>query len=136
MVKHFHLELPLYPKGFHIITDKILNEITSLPKEGMLQIFIQHTSAALAINENADSTVRHDLDKSFDELAPENQAFYQHTVEGPDDMPAHIKSILCGSSVSIPISKGILMLGTWQGIYLCEFRKNSTPRKIIISVIS
>lgn len=106
------------------------------PETGLLNVFILHTSAGLAVNENADQTVRHDMDKSFDVLAPENQPFYEHTVEGPDDMPAHIKSLLVGSSVSIPITNGELNLGTWQGIYLCEFRENATPRKLVMTVLS
>lgn len=107
-----------------------------LPDSGLLQVFIQHTSAALSINENADPTVRHDLDKAFDVLVPENQPFYQHTVEGPDDMPAHVKSVLAGSSVMIPITNGKLNLGTWQGIYLMEFRSEAPPRSLVLTVIS
>ena len=126
-MQQFFLTLPTYSKGMHIITAQIEKSLPRLPQIGLLHIFIQHTSAGLAINENADPTVRHDMDKAFDKLAPENQPFYQHTVEGPDDMPAHIKSVLTGSSVSIPISNGKLNLGTWQGIYLCEFRENAIP---------
>ncbi len=136
MTNQFSITLPVFLKGFHIITDHVLKAIPQLPKTGVLHVFIQHTSAGLAVNENADFTVRHDMDRSFDELAPENQPFYQHTVEGPDDMPAHIKSLLVGSSVSIPITNGKLNLGTWQGIYLCEFRKQATPRKLVITVLS
>lgn len=136
MTNQFSITLPVFLKGFHIITDHVLKAIPSLPDTGLLHVFILHTSAGLAVNENADATVRHDMDRSFDELAPENQPFYQHTVEGPDDMPAHIKSLLVGSSVSIPITNGKLNLGTWQGIYLCEFRKNATPRKLVITVLS
>jgi len=131
-------EVILLPKkkGFHIITDEILKSLGKLPDQGLLHLFILHTSAALAISENADPTVRHDLDKSFDHLAPENEPYYKHTVEGPDDMPAHIKSILAGSSVSIPITNGKLNLGTWQGIYLCEFRENATARKIVMTLLN
>lgn len=136
MTQQYFLTLPVFQKGFHIITDQVLNAVGTLPKAGLLHVFILHTSAGLAVNENADQTVRHDMDRSFDELAPENQPFYQHTVEGPDDMPAHIKSLLVGSSVSIPITDGKLNLGTWQGIYLCEFRKNATPRKLVMTVLS
>lgn len=135
MAKQFLLTLPVYPKGFHLITSLVLNAIGALPETGLVHVFIQHTSAGLAINENADPTVRHDLNLSFDKLAPEHEPFHQHTVEGPDDMPAHVKSILVGSSVSIPITKGALALGTWQGIYLCEFRKEATPRKLVVTVI-
>lgn len=136
MVSQRELTLPAMKKGFHIITNEVLKSVGKLPDQGLLHIFILHTSAALAINENADPTVRHDLDKSFDQLAPENEPYYKHTVEGPDDMPAHIKSILAGSSVSIPITNGNLNLGTWQGIYLCEFRENATPRKIVMTLLN
>lgn len=130
------LTLPPFTKGSHLITDKILRIVKELPDSGLLQVFIQHTSAALSINENADPTVRHDLDKAFDVLVPENQPFYQHTVEGPDDMPAHVKSVLAGSSVMIPITNGKLNLGTWQGIYLMEFRSEAPPRSLVLTVIS
>lgn len=136
MVQQFLLTLSPKPKGFHIITDEVLRNIPALPETGLLHLFIQHTSAGLAVNENADSNVRHDLDRAFDELAPESQPYYQHTLEGPDDMPAHIKSIISGSSISIPITKKSLNLGTWQGIYLCEFRYKAPSRKIIMTVIS
>jgi secondary thiamine-phosphate synthase enzyme len=136
MVQQFALTLPSRSKGFHLITSDVLRSIGSLPEKGLLHVFILHTSAGLAINENADPTVRHDLDKSFDRLAPENEPYYQHTVEGPDDMPAHIKSILVGSSVTIPITDKKLNLGTWQGIYLCEFRESATPRKLVMTVLS
>ena len=124
------------PKGFHLITEEVLKYLPALPKSGILHLFILHTSAGLAVNENADLTVRHDLDQAFDRLAPENEPYYQHTMEGPDDMPAHIKSVLSGSSVTLPISNGRLNLGTWQGIYLCEFRENGGPRKIVVTILS
>lgn len=136
MTQQYELTIPAHKKGFHLITHDVLKAIPNLPEKGLLHVFILHTSAGLAVNENADPTVREDLDNSFDILAPENQPFYKHTVEGPDDMPAHIKSILVGSSVSIPVSGGKLKLGTWQGIYLCEFRENATPRKIVVTVLS
>lgn len=136
MVQQIEIQLPAYPKGFHLITREIEKALPELPEGGLLNIFILHTSAGLAINENADPTVRSDLDQAFDVLAPENQPFYDHTIEGPDDMPAHIKSILVGSSVSIPITHGKLRLGTWQGIYLCEFREKATPRKLVMTVLS
>lgn len=136
MAQQFEFTIPSRSKGFHLITQDVLKAVGSLPEKGLLHVFILHTSAGLAVNENADPTVRSDLDKSFDVLAPENQPFYEHTVEGPDDMPAHIKSILVGSSVSIPITNGKLKLGTWQGIYLCEFRENATPRKLVVTVLS
>lgn len=136
MIQQKLLTLPYYRKGCHLITDSVLKGLGELPETGLLHVFIQHTSAALAINENADPTVRHDMEKSFDYLAPENQPFYQHTTEGPDDMPAHVKSVLAGSSISIPIGSGKLQLGTWQGIYLMEFRKDGGPRKLVLTLIS
>lgn len=136
MAQQFLLTLPAYKKGFHLITSHVIKALPALPQAGLLHVFIQHTSAGLAINENADPTVRHDLDKSFDQLAPENEPFYQHTIEGTDDMPAHIKSVLVGSSISIPITNGHLNLGTWQGIYLCEFREQATGRKLVMTIIS
>lgn len=135
MVKQFHLTLPVKSKGFHIITNEVIKALGNITESGVLHIFIMHTSAGLSINENADDTVRSDLDKSFDLLAPESQPFYEHTVEGPDDMPAHVKSILTGSSVSVPVTNGKLQLGTWQGIYLCEFREKATPRKLVMTLL-
>lgn len=136
MTKQILLTLKAYPKGFHLITDEVLSKLPDLPQAGLLHVFIQHTSAGLSVNENADQTVRDDLDAGMDQLAPENASFYTHTVEGPDDMPAHIKSVLVGSSVTIPITDHKLNFGTWQGIYLCEFRRQATPRKLVLTVIS
>ena len=130
--------ITLSPKsrGFHIITHDVLENIPELKdfKTGILQLFIKHTSASLTINENADSTVRTDFESHFNMLAPENQSYYQHTFEGSDDMPAHLKASLLGSSVSIPITDGRLNLGTWQGIYLCEHRNRGSDRKLIITI--
>ena len=130
--------ITLSPKsrGFHIITHDVLENIPELKdlKTGILQLFIKHTSASLTINENADPTVRTDLESHFNMLAPENQSYYQHTFEGSDDMPAHLKASLLGSSVSIPITNGRLNLGTWQGIYLCEHRNRGSDRKLIITI--
>ena len=134
MIQQFLLIMPARQKGFHLITDHVIKALPALPQAGLLHAFIQHTSAGLAINENADPTVRHDMDKSFDELASENRPYYQHTMEGPDDMPAHIKSVLVGSSVSVPVTDGKLNLGTWQGIYLCEFRSQATPRTLVLTL--
>ena len=137
MTKQVSFTLRRRAKGFHIITNDVLEAIAKagaqLPSTGLLHLFIQHTSAALAINENADATVREDLDASFDRLAPED-AGYKHDDEGPDDMPAHVKSVLAGSSVTIPVSGGRLALGTWQGLYLCEFREAATDRKLIATI--
>ena len=130
--------ITLSPKsrGFHIITDDVLENIPELKdfKTGIFQLFIKHTSASLTINENADPTVRTDFESHFNMLAPENQSYYQHTFEGSDDMPAHLKASLLGSSVSIPITDGKLNLGTWQGIYLCEHRNRGSDRKLIITI--
>ena len=124
------------PRGFHIITHDVLENIPEIKdfKTGILQLFIKHTSASLTINENADPTVRTDFESHFNMLAPENQSYYQHTFEGSDDMPAHLKASLLGSSVSIPITDGRLNLGTWQGIYLCEHRNRGSDRKLIITI--
>ncbi|HHH55116.1 MAG TPA: YjbQ family protein [Bacteroidetes bacterium] len=122
-----------YPRGFHIITEEVVNNL-ELPETGLLNLFIHHTSAGLTINENYDSTVLDDFETTFNKLVPENMPYYTHTVEGPDDMPAHIKSTLVGNSVTIPITNGKLNLGTWQGIYLCEFRNGGRRRKIIATI--
>ena len=123
-------------RGFHIITDQVTNQIPEIKtiKIGILHLFIKHTSASLTINENADKTVRNDFEEHFNEMVPENQSYYQHTYEGPDDMPAHIKASILGSSVSIPISNGHLNMGTWQGIYLCEHRNNAFQRKMVATI--
>jgi secondary thiamine-phosphate synthase enzyme len=130
--------ITLAPKsrGFHIITNDVLENIPELKdlKTGILHLFIKHTSASLTINENADPTVRTDFESHFNMLAPENQSYYQHTFEGSDDIPAHLKASLLGSSVSIPITDGRLNLGTWQGIYLCEHRNRGSDRKLIITI--
>ena len=123
-------------RGFHLITNQILDQIPEITKFkiGIVHLFIKHTSASLTINENADPTVREDLEQHFNHSVPENAPFYQHTMEGPDDMPAHIKSTTIGNSVTIPISKGKLSLGTWQGLYLCEHRNYLHSRKIIVTI--
>ena len=114
----------------------IYKEVQNLPGSGIMHIFIKHTSAALAINESADPAVRKDMETIFNKLVPENDPAYTHTEEGPDDMPSHAKAILAGCSLSIPITNGKLNLGTWQGIYLCEFRNNAGGRKIVITIYS
>ena len=134
---HQHiLTLPPYPRGFHLITREVVDAAGTLPEAGILHVLIQHTSAGLTINENADASVRYDFESFFNLLVPENHPLYSHTYEGADDMPAHVKASLMGSSVSIPISKGRLNLGTWQGIYLCEFRNHGGGRRLVISIIS
>ena len=135
MIRHFNIELPAFGRGFHLITDLILERIPQLPSSGILQIFIQHTSAGLSINEAADPDVRHDFQLYFKHLAPENLPGIIHTDEGPDDMPAHILASLMGSSVQIPIIDGRLAIGRWQGIFLGEFRHSRRKRCIIITII-
>jgi secondary thiamine-phosphate synthase enzyme len=130
------LVLPPYPRGFHLITDHVLGvlpEISSL-KVGLLHVFIQHASASLTINENADRDVRHDLERMLRTIAPEDFP-YEHTIEGPDDMPAHVKASLLGSSVSIPVKDGRLHLGIWQGIYLGEHREAGGRRSLVLTLM-
>ncbi len=123
-------------RGFHLITGEIVSQIPELKKisQGITHIFIKHSSASLTLNENADPTVRIDMESHFNKLAPENAPYYEHNLEGPDDMPAHIKSVLIGNSISIPVSNGELNLGTWQGIYLCEHRNRGGNRRLVITV--
>ncbi|MRH99033.1 YjbQ family protein [Kriegella sp. EG-1] len=129
------IRLPPYKRGFHLITQLILQELPDLHKvnSGMLHVFIKHTSASLTINENADATVRADFESHMNVLVPENAPYYLHNYEGSDDMPAHIKSSLMGTSVQIPITKGKLNLGIWQGVYLCEHRNYASGRNLVIS---
>lgn len=131
------LTLPSYKRGFHLITHHIESRLPELKDVhiGLAHIFIHHTSASLAINENADPTVRGDFERHFNVMVPENAPYYKHTLEGPDDMPAHIKAAMLGSSVSVPVTNGRLQLGTWQGIYLCEHRDHATEREITITVL-
>ena len=136
MTTQTEFSLPPFKRGFHIITNYVLKQLADLPQYGVLHLFIKHTSAGLAINENADSSVRVDFETSFNKLVPENQSYYTHNDEGPDDMPAHIKAVLSGSSVSIPITNGRLNLGTWQGIYLCEYRNHAGSRKLVATITS
>lgn len=136
-MKFFQKEIRLeaYPRGFHLITSKIINAIPELEeiRIGQLQVFIKHTSASLTINENADPTVRLDFESHINKIVPENQSYYKHTYEGPDDMPAHIKASLMGASVQIPITDGKLNIGIWQGIYLCEHRNNASGRLLVLT---
>ena len=129
------VRLKSYPRGFHLITDKIRTQIPEINelRQGFLQVFIKHTSASLCLNENADPTVRLDFESHFNVMVPEDAPYYVHTYEGPDDMPAHIKSALLGAQVQVPITNGRLNLGTWQGIYLCEHRDRAGGRKIVLT---
>ncbi|WP_262327164.1 secondary thiamine-phosphate synthase enzyme YjbQ [Carboxylicivirga litoralis] len=128
------IRLKEYGRGFHLITNDVLAALPDLPQTGLLNIFIQHSSAGLSLNENADYTVRDDFETVFNKLVPENDADYKHTLEGADDIPAHIKSSLVGASLTIPITNGRLNLGTWQGIYLCEFRNYGGVRKLVLTI--
>ena len=130
-----NVTLPAHERGFHLITREITNALPELARisVGVLHVFIQHTSASLTINENADPDVPADLESSLSAIAPEDFP-YQHTLEGPDDMPAHVKAALLGSSVTIPVAHGQLCLGTWQGIYLCEHRNNGGARRLVLTL--
>ena len=123
------------PRGFHLITHEVVSNFPEMSQinKGVLQVFIKHTSASLTINENADSTVREDFEAHFNEMVQEDQPYYRHTMEGPDDMPAHLKSSILGCTVQIPITKGELNLGIWQGIYICEHRNRSGSRKLVLT---
>lgn len=129
------VRLKARPRGFHLITHEVVQAFPQIGtlQAGMLQVFIQHTSAGLTINENADPTVRVDFETYFNKAVPENDPDYEHNDEGPDDMPAHLKSSLLGCAVMIPIHNGRLALGTWQGIYLCEHRDHGGPRNLVLT---
>lgn len=130
------IQLPPFSRGFHLITSIIEDQLPGEAINGLLHVFIKHTSAGLTINENADPSVRADFESSFNNLVRENENYYTHTMEGSDDMPAHVKSSLVGSSVTIPVTKGRLNLGTWQGLYLCEFRNHGGSRKLVLTITS
>ncbi len=136
MIQQYPIQLGAKTRGFHLITEEVLETLPALPQVGILELFIQHSSAGLTINENADPDVRIDFETIFNRLVPEHQKGLRHTLEGPDDMPAHIKASLVGFSVRIPITNGRLNLGTWQGIYLCEFRNFARTRHLIASIIT
>ena len=134
----YQKEISLEPRkrGFHLITNEIINKVSEIRKikTGIAQIFIKHTSASLSINENASPDVRSDMEKHFNKMVPENAPYYEHNLEGSDDMPAHIKTSILGSSLTIPIKDGDLNLGTWQGIYLCEHRNHGGSRRLVITI--
>ena len=138
MSRWFQKEINIKPKarGFHLITAEILDQLSELKnfKVGLANIFIKHTSASLTINENADPDVRTDFESFFNDIAAENKAYYVHTCEGPDDMPAHLKSSMLGNNLNIPVHEGKFRLGTWQGIYLCEHRNHGVSRKLVITL--
>ena len=135
MILQQEIRINVKPRGFHLITHDVVSSFPELSqiKKGALQIFIKHTSASLTINESADPTVRSDFEAHFNEMVPENQPYYRHTMEGADDMPAHLKSSILGSSIQIPITDGSLNLGTWQGIYLCEHRNHGRSRTLVLT---
>jgi len=134
----YQKKITLKPKqrGFHLITKEVLEQIPELEKinAGVAHIFIQHTSASLTINENADPSVRRDFETHFNSMVPEDKSLFEHTLEGPDDMTSHIKTSILGSSVTIPVTNGHLNMGTWQGLYLCEHRNHGGRRKLIITI--
>ena len=134
MWKQVEFDLQSRRRGFHLITGEILRNLPPLPEVGLLHLFIKHTSAGLSINENADPDVRMDMESIFNHLVKEREPYYQHTLEGNDDMPAHAKSSIIGTSVTIPITNGKLNLGTWQGIYLCEFRNYGGNRRMVATI--
>jgi secondary thiamine-phosphate synthase enzyme len=136
MIQQVEFNLKRQERGFHLITNEVLQALPVLPEKGVFHLFIKHTSAGLTISENADPDVLVDFESIFNDLVPENLPYLKHTVEGPDDMPAHVKSSLVGASVQIPITDRKLNLGTWQGIYLCEFRNEGSSRKIVATIYS
>ena len=136
MTSQYEFSLPSFSRGYHVITDLVMKQLDDLPDVGILNLFIKHTSAAVTINESADPDVLSDFESIFNHIIPENLPFLKHTMEGTDDMPAHIKAAMIGCSIQIPITNGRLNLGTWQGIYLCEFRNRGGARKLVATVIS
>lgn len=139
MIQQKEIKLPAFRRGYHLVTDKIEAELADLPdfpEAGLLHILVKHTSAGITLNENVDPSVRRDFESILNIIVPENNRVYTHTSEGPDDMPAHIKTSLVGAELTIPITDGQLNLGTWQGIYLCEFRDHGGPRKLVLTVYS
>lgn len=136
MTKQYEFSLPPFSRGYHVITDLVMREVDDLPEVGIFHLFIKHTSAAITINESADPDVLVDFESIFNHIVPENLPFLKHTMEGPDDMPAHIKAAMMGNSIQIPITGGRINLGTWQGIYLCEFRNRGGARKLVATILS
>ncbi len=134
MITQKEITLSGYNRGFHLITSEITSNIENLPSTGLLNILVKHTSAGISLNENADPSVRVDFESFMNHLVPENTNFFTHTLEGTDDMPAHLKSTIIGQTLTIPITNHRLNLGTWQGIYLCEFRNHAGPRKLFLTV--
>jgi secondary thiamine-phosphate synthase enzyme len=136
MIKQVTFEVGPFPRGFHLVTGEVMRQLPEFPKAGMLNLFVQHTSCGLTINENCDPDVRHDLKGIMERLVPDGDPAYWHRDEGPTDMSAHAKSTLVGASLNIPIINGHLALGIWQGIYLCEFREHGGPRRIVATIMA
>ncbi|MCW0482271.1 secondary thiamine-phosphate synthase enzyme YjbQ [Gaoshiqia sediminis] len=136
MIKQKEISLPNFRRGYHLITSLIERELPDLPETGLLHILVKHTSAGITLNENADPSVRHDFESFMNVMIPENHPVYTHTYEGDDDMPAHLKSSVVGAEMTIPITRGRLNLGTWQGIYFCEFRNYGGSRRLVLTVYS
>lgn len=136
MIEQLEITLPKFSRGYHLITSLIEKQLPSLPEKGLLHILVKHTSAGITINENADPSVRTDFESFINKMIPENDPVYIHTYEGSDDMPAHLKSSVIGAEVTIPVTNRRLNLGTWQGIYFCEFRNYGGTRKLVITIYS
>ena len=136
MIQQIELTLPAFKRGYHLITNLIERQLPKLPETGLVNLLLQHTSAGLSLNENADPSVRYDFESFMNKLIPENDPVFTHILEGSDDMPAHLKSSLIGASLNIPVTSHRLNLGTWQGIYLCEFRNFGGRRRIVITIMS
>ena len=135
MIKQVEFTLKPRTRGFHLITQEVMSQLPELPETGLLNLFVKHTSCALSINENYDPSVRSDMERIYNNLVKENQAYYTHVNEGADDMPSHAKCSLTGVSLTIPITSGSLNLGTWQGIYLCEFRDYGGARQVVATIV-
>ncbi|WP_106484939.1 secondary thiamine-phosphate synthase enzyme YjbQ [Bacteroides sp. Marseille-P3684] len=135
MLQQVEFALRPRPRGFHLVTDEVLRQLPELPRMGLLHLFIKHTSCGLSVCENADPDVRTDLESIFNRLVKERESYYEHVLEGDDDMPAHAKSVLVGVELTLPITNGRLNLGTWQGIYLCEFRNHGGSRRVVATIL-
>ena len=135
MLQQVEFALRPRPRGFHLVTDEVLRQLPELPRTGLLHLFIKHTSCGLSVCENADPDVRTDLESIFNRLVKERESYYEHVLEGDDDMPAHAKSVLVGVELTLPITNGRLNLGTWQGIYLCEFGNHGGSRRVVATIL-
>lgn len=136
MIRQYEIRLTPKERGIHLVTGEIVQQLNDLPEQGLLHLFLLHTSASIGLNENADANVRVDLHRSLENMVPEGQPHFKHVQEGPDDMPSHIKSAMIGHQITIPITQKTLALGTWQGIYFYEFRNRGGSRKILVTLYS